>query len=257
MKQEQSAWHEKKWEVDLEVFEGPLDLLLHLIRTLEIDIYDIPIAEITDQYLNYLNMMKELRLDIAADYLVMAATLMQIKSEMLLPRNENQSEELNDLEDTSEDPRQHLIEMLLEYKKFKKMSRELQEKEIVRSGYYTKLPSDISEYQQNIPLEKGQLSANDLLDAMKKILSAQDLTAEKSTTIQTDELTVFDQMDWITDSILQQKKRELNFSQLLKTKTKSEIVVTFLAILELMKKNKVYVKQQNAHEEIKIVLSEK
>src|SRR5699024_4922085 len=117
---EESIHPEEQLKLELEFFEGPLDLLLHLINQLEIDIYDIPIAQITDQYMKYLEHMKSEQLDIAGDYFVMAATLMRIKSEMLVPRNENQADLEEDFYDNN-DPRQPLMELLLEYKKIKEV----------------------------------------------------------------------------------------------------------------------------------------
>ena len=237
------------WEVALDIYEGPLDLLLHLIRTLEIDIYDIPIAEITDQYLRYIQAMKEWQLDVASDYLVMAATLMQIKSEMLVPRNENQSDELEEVE---EDPRQQLVDMLLEYRKYKKASKKLQQKEEQRAYFHTKLPADVSSYQQNILLEKTDLDAFDLFDVMKKMLAASRLQKPQDTTIAADELTVFDQTQWIKEALTAQQSGRVTFSSLLKQRTKPEIVVTFLALLELMKENKIKVKQASSQADIEI-----
>lgn len=255
MANKQELFSKSTWEVELDIFEGPLDLLLHLIRTLEVDIYDIPIAEITEQYLEYIEAMHEIQMDVASDYLVMAATLMQIKSEMLVPRNENHSDELDDL-DNEEDPRKDLVEMLLEYKKFKAVSEKLKEKERVRSDFHTKPASDVSEYQENILLETEDMDPLDLFETMKKLLANVDLIEPKQTTIQTDSIKVFDQIEWIAETFKRTERKNITFSELLKERSKPEIVATFLAVLELMKKNKVKVKQKSAHEEISIILTE-
>ena len=128
----------------LDVFEGPLDLLLHLIQQLEIDIYDIPIAAVTEQYMNFIHAMKTLELEVAGEYLVMAATLMSIKSQMLLPKPEV-AFEYDDEE--GEDPRDALVQQLLEYRKYKYAASVLSEKEEERSLFHTKAPMDLSEYE--------------------------------------------------------------------------------------------------------------
>jgi len=132
-------------KIKLDVFEGPLDLLLHLIRSLEIDIYDIPIADVTEQYMNYIHAMKTLELEVAGEYLVMAATLMAIKSQMLLPKQELEEDYDDEYE---EDPRDALVAQLLEYRKYKYAADRLSEKAEERSQYYTKDPMDMDEYQE-------------------------------------------------------------------------------------------------------------
>lgn len=154
-------------KVKLDVFEGPLDLLLHLIKTLEIDIYDIPIAQVTDQYMNYIHAMESSQLEVAGDYLVMAATLMSIKSQMLLPK-----QELDDDEDTyEEDPRENLVAQLLEYRKYKYAAGELFEKAEERSHYFTKEPMDMDEYKdEDTSLEANQFNTIDLYLAFQSML---------------------------------------------------------------------------------------
>lgn len=133
------------YSVKIEAFEGPLDLLLHLINRYEIDIYDIPVAQITEQYMAYIHAMQELELDIASEYLVMAATLLAIKSKMLLPAPEEEDD--GDMEfDEVDDPREELMQRLLEYKKFKEAARELKRREEERALLFTKPPSDLSAY---------------------------------------------------------------------------------------------------------------
>src|SRR4051812_323235 len=134
------------YNIKIDAFEGPMDLLLHLINRLEIDIYDIPMAEITDQYLSYIHTMQHLELDIASEYLVMAATLLAIKSKMLLPKHEDESNLDENDESFDLDPRDELVEKLLEYKKYKQAALEFKTLEEERSLMFTKPPMDLSEY---------------------------------------------------------------------------------------------------------------
>jgi len=143
--------------IKIDAFEGPLDLLLQLIKHLEIDIYDIPIAEVTAQYLNYIRAMKVLQLDIAGDYLVMAATLMAIKSKLLLPKQEmNADPEDEVFFESGEDPRDALVEQLLEYRKYKSAAALLKVKEEERSQYFSKEPTNLESLQEKVPLEPLQ-----------------------------------------------------------------------------------------------------
>src|SRR5690606_29268658 len=157
-----------KYNVKIDAFEGPLDLLLHLINTMEINIYDIPMAEITDQYFIYVHTMKELELDVASEYLVMAATLLSIKSKMLLPQSEEPLDDELDVE-FEEDPREELVERLMEYKKFKEAARQLREKEEERGKLYTKPPSDLSEYTNNTQTANLDVTIYDMLGAFHKL----------------------------------------------------------------------------------------
>lgn len=151
----------------VEAFEGPLDLLLQLIQQLEIDIYDIPMADITDQYLEYIHLMKEMELDVASEYLVMAATLLAIKSKMLLPKQELEV----DFEfDDSVDPRDELVERLMEYKRFKEAAKQLKEKESERNFYFGKAPMDLGEYDTSGKQANLDVSLNDMLGAFHKML---------------------------------------------------------------------------------------
>src|SRR5690625_5060690 len=133
---------EEKLKLELEIFEGPLDLFLHLINQLEIDIYDIPIAQITDQYMRYLEHMQNEQIDVASEYSVMAATLMRIKSEMLVPRNENQADLEEDFYE-EEDPRKPLMEWLLEYKQIKEIIPKFEERQSDHAKYIGKDHTDI------------------------------------------------------------------------------------------------------------------
>lgn len=240
------------WEVNLEVFEGPLDLLLHLINKYEIDIYDIPIANITSQYMDYLHAMQILQLDVAGDYLVMAATLMSIKSQMLVPRNEGWEDEGEEFILEQEDPREELMEMLLEYRKFKNAAMQLESKQSERADFFTKQPTDVSDYQENIPLKKGEIELQDLIDAFKVVIERNELKEPESTTIQTEEVTVADRMKWIELKVKNSKHKTVTFSNLFEDYSKTELVVTFLALLELIKENKIDFKQSDTFSDIEL-----
>ena len=143
-----------QYNVKIDAFEGPLDLLLHLINRLEIDIYDIPVSEMTEQYLLYIHAMKELQLDLASEFLVMAATLLAIKSKMLLPKHEEEMLDENFDIDLEEDPREELVERLIEYRKYKEAAGDLKSLEEERGLMFTKPPSDLSDLaKEKIPEE--------------------------------------------------------------------------------------------------------
>jgi segregation and condensation protein A len=242
-----------KWTVNLDVFEGPLDLLLHLINKLEIDIYDIPIAKITAQYMDYLQAMQLLQLDVAGDYLVMAATLMNIKSQMLVPRNDGfDEEEGEDFYPEDEDPREQLMEMLLEYRKFKNVASQLEEKQEERSVYFTKDPSDVSHLQDKIPLRENEIDLHDLMTVFKDMLRRKELRDPTPTTIETEEITVTEKMNFIEQRLRNNKHGRVSFRKLFDVPSKREMVVTFLALLELIKENKIVAKQEETYSDIEL-----
>src|SRR5690554_2806128 len=150
---------EMHYNVKIDLFEGPLDLLLHLINRLEIDIYDIPVAQITEQYLLYIHTMKELELDVASEYLVMAATLLAIKSKMLLPQHDEGLEDDMQFE-IEDDPRDELVARLIEYRKYKEAATELKELENERGLMFTRPPTDLEEYTKDVKAEKIDLNVN-------------------------------------------------------------------------------------------------
>lgn len=240
-------------QLELDVFEGPLDLLLHLINQLEIDVYDIPIAQITDQYMDYLHHMQTIQIDVAGEYFVMAATLMRIKSEMLVPRNENQADLEEDFYD-EEDPRKPLMELLVEYKQIKEVVPKFEERSEARAGYFGKDPSDISDYRETIELEDQGLGVSDLATIFMDVLQRYKLESPQPTTIETDEVTVVEKMADIKDRIFRSKTRQISFSELIERPTRPTIVVTFLALLELIKDNHVLVQQKSIHSDISIAI---
>lgn len=239
-----------EYNVKIEAFEGPLDLLLHLINRLEIDIYDIPMAEITEQYLLYIHAMKELELDIASGYLVMAATLLAIKSKMLLPQHDEELFE-EDFELAEDDPRDDLVEKLIEYKKYKEAAVELKHLEEDRSQMFTKPPSDLSEYIKDIQTDKleADISVYDMIGALNKLLRRKKLQRPLSTKISRQEISIEKRMEEILSELTIRSGRR-SFHTLFPFQNKDHMVVTFLAILELMKRNEVNAEQEGNFQEI-------
>lgn len=231
-------------------FEGPLDLLLHLIKQTKIDIYDIPIAEITAQYLDYLHQMQVLKLDVAGDYLVMAATLMKIKSKLLLPKAPELIEE-----ETEEyvDPRQELVDQLLAYQAFQKVATVLQERELERQQLFAK-PASSNPAEKVIPLARGVIKPRDLAAAVSKMLVEAQAKQPVFKTVQNDEISITDKMSWIVRHLAAQP---VVFEALVVVKTdRDEIVTTFLAVLELMKDRKIICEQADYDAPIMVRLKE-
>lgn len=254
--EQQSPKDSEPFQLELGIFEGPLDLLLHLINQMEIDIYDIPIVNITDQYMNYLHQMQTIQIDVASEYFVMAATLMRIKSELLVPRNENQATFEEDFYD-EEDPRKPLVDLLLEYKQIKEVVPKFEERSKDRAGFFGKDPSDISKFQETVKLKDVGLSIDDLSTIFQEVLNRHYLETPHSTTIEADEITVLDRMHDIQKRLKQSSTQSISFSNLFENPTKKTIVVTFLALLELMKDNRVTVKQKAINEDISIYMNSK
>ncbi|QTJ40036.1 segregation/condensation protein A [Dolosigranulum pigrum] len=236
------------WKVNLDVFSGPLDLLLHLINELEIDIYDIPITEITTQYLAYLEQSNMLALDVGGEYLVMAATLMAIKSQLLVPRNESLADE-EEMWYEGEDPREHLMELLLEYRKFKLVAQNLQEREEARSAFITKEESDVTKYQEHIPLKAGEISLEDLRTAFTRLLNERALQDPPPTIIERKQVSVSDKMKEIATK-LREADSPMTFSYLMEGVLRTELVASFLAILELIKTQTIKANQSDVYGEI-------
>ncbi|WP_175428275.1 segregation/condensation protein A [Bacillus solimangrovi] len=240
-----------EYNVKIEAFEGPLDLLLHLINRYEIDIYDIPVAQITEQYMSYVHTMQELRLDVASEYLVMAATLLAIKSQMLLPSNDEQLIE-DDFEmlDEEEDPRDELMRRLIEYRKYKQAAETLQEYEEERSQLYTRPPAVVEVEEQepeNNPV--ADVSLYDMLGALQKLLKRNRIDSLKETKITRQEIPIQDRMKEILTSLSTHRGRR-SFSSLFQYPDREHIVVTFLALLELIKKQQIICKQEKNFEEL-------
>lgn len=238
------------YKVKLEVFEGPLDLLLYLIKKEEIDIYDIPIAKITDQYLEYLELMKLLDLNIAGEFLVMAATLIHIKSRMLLPPDQLQDEEKEE-----EDPRAELVRRLLEYKKFKEAATELSQMEKQQKNYFARVGPgvDIEKDAHLEPPPKAEFfeaSLFDLITAFTKILK--DIPKDVFHEVIKDEFNVSEKIHDILHAMVD--RPVIFFKDLFKAaKNKFEIITIFLALLELIRLKEVVVRQAAAFGDIEII----
>ena len=243
--------------VKLQVFEGPLDLLLYLIEKNKVDIYDIPIVQITDQYLDYVRKLHHEDMNVMSEFLVMAATLIDIKCRMLLPREVNEEGE-------KEDPRAELVQKLLEYKMYKYMSYELKDKYHDAQKVWFKeqsLPKEVSEYVP--PLDYETLIGGQNLaglrtifeSVMKKREDKIDPIRSKFGKIEKDEVDMDAKMLYVEDLIIMQK--HCSFRNLLeKQNSKMEVIVTFLVILELMKVGKILIEQEDAFEDIYITSKE-
>lgn len=251
MSDSETSGQSEDWQVNLAVFEGPLDLLLHLINKLEIDIYDIPIAQITKQYLSYIHSSNVMALDSGGDYLVMAATLMSIKSQMLVPRNESfDGEDFSDYYD-GEDPRDHLMSLLIEYRRFTQVAGLLSEKENSRIDYLSKPANDLSDYDQTSELEPGAVTLYDLQSAFSRVLHDRALREPVKTKIHHREVSVSDKIQEILSAVQDQKT--ISFQTLFSRQAKYELVTGFLALLELIKLNKIRVKQGSINDDITII----
>jgi len=233
--------------VKLEVFEGPLDLLLHLIKKNEIDIYDIPITMITQQYLEYLEVMKSLNLDIAGDFLLMAATLLHIKSKMLLPPSEDEPAEEN--AEAEEDPRAELVRRLLEYQRFKDAALEMNRSDLLDREVFTR-----TFYQEEFLKEaeeavEGEATLFDLLEALKKVLET--VPPEEFQEISLEHLSLKDKINEIMEALWE--KETLAFQELFTPATpRREVVITFLAILELLRLRMIKIFQSEPFGPIRI-----
>lgn len=217
---------ELPYRVRVENFEGPLDLLLHLIKKNEINIYDIPIAMIAQQYLAYIEAMKELNLSVAGEFLVMAATLLQIKSKMLLPVDETTEDE-----DDGPDPREELVRRLLEYKKFKDAARQLDTQERLWREIYARPPAPQEEMETEDAL-LDNVGLFDLVDALQGILNRN--PGKKLLEIIPDNLTVRDRMNAILEAL--EGQESVSFESLFEASChRLVIIVTFLALLELIR----------------------
>lgn len=239
------------YSVKLEVFEGPLDLLLHLINRLEIDIYDIPMAELTQQYIEHLHAMRVLQLDELSEYLVLAATLVEIKSKMLLPVNEDESF-ADEFGYEDEDPREELIARLIEYRKYKEAANALKESAADRDEHFTKQPEDLSEYGTPVQETDETLNVFDLIGAFQKMLRRKKLKLPLTASITKTEQSVGEKMSDILSAL--QVKGECAFHELFESSDPPEIVLTFLSLLELMKLKEIHVRQRRNFEELHISL---
>ena len=231
--------------VSLEIFEGPLDLLLYLIKKDEVDIYEVSIERITDQYLEYIDTFKILNIELASEFIVMAANLMYIKSRTLLPRNEQAPEE--DIDE--EYPRWELIRQLVEYKKFKDAANYLEKREVENQKFYSAEQQFCDDLE-----EEGEPIVNvgifELIQAFQGVLKRFD-DEDDLTEIADDRFTVSDKIDYLITNV--SKGQKVKFYQLFEeASTKSEVLVTFLALLELIRLNEFQVRQNGVLGEIEL-----
>nr|WP_306798722.1 segregation/condensation protein A [Oceanobacillus saliphilus] len=228
------------YEVKLDAFEGPLDLLLHLINRYEIDIYDIPVAQITRQYMEYIHTMQRMELNIASEYLVMASTLVAIKSQMLLPKQEI---DIEDSEEYMEDPREELMKRLIEYRKYKEAAETLKEKEMEANQLFTRAPVSFENLTfDKVPVVQGDISIYDMLEALGKMFERKKWNTPHDTTVQRMDIPIEKRMQDILHKV-KDSKGGIEFDQLFPYPSRTHVVVTFMALLELMKAKEIYCKQ--------------
>mgnify|MGYP004591162551 FL=1 len=237
-----------KYVVTIDNFDGPLDLLLHLIKEQDIDIYDIKIEDITKQYLDYIRHMKELNLEIASEYLVMASELIEMKSKMLLPKKREKEDD-----DYEEDPRELLIERLLAYKKYKEVTSEFKDLELTRKMVFTREPDNLNRYAKEDE-NSEELGVADLIDAFNNLLKRKELDRPIATKITKKELSVTEKVNKIKN-ILRNKKK-INFEDIFEVSTKEEVIISFLSVLEMVKKDEILLTQEGNFKNIVISLKE-
>lgn len=244
----------ESYQVKIDQFEGPLDLLLHLIQKMEITIEEIPVAEVTDQYLNYIHEMQELELNIASEYLVMAATLLAIKSQALLPTYDEYEDEYQEYDEI--DSKEALIQQLLEYKRIKEATLTLKTMEEVQGLVFHKTPSD---WKEQVPKEKGipeglDISIYDVMGAFQKLLIRKQFKKPVHTRIMKQEISIEDRMEQLLNRLINQTDM-ISFEELLEEHTVSEMVVSFLAMLELLKLKQIVVRQSASFEPLYVSIA--
>ena len=236
----------ERFNIKIDVFEGPLELLLHLVREHKLDIHDIPVAFITDQYLKYVELLKKLNINLASEYLVMASYLVYIKSRTLLPRTEEDAEE--------EDPevlRQELQRQLIEYQKFKKISQVFRHAEEEQSWLYTRGADPLLlEEEEEEETPKLQVTVFDLISAMQHLIES--IGEEGVHLVDIDELEVADMRTRLLDTLEVAGKEGVLFHSLFQTRRALEVVAIFLALLELIKGNLVVAQQASNFGDIRI-----
>lgn len=230
-----------EYEVNLDEFNGPLDLLLHLIKKSKVNIWNIKLETIIDQYLEYLKKFEKINLNIASSYLVMASELVEIKSRMLLPNQEDDIEE--------EDPKEKLINKLIEYQRYKELTEEFKSLRENREEFYTKNPSNLLEYvdeTKKVVIEN--VTTTDLIEAFSRFLKRTELDKPLKTKITSVELSIDDRKKYIRDKLKSFKK--VNFFELFEVKSREYIIVTFLAILDMASKDEIIIIQENNFDNI-------
>ena len=224
-------------------FEGPMDLLLHLIKEKKMDLLNLKIEVIIDEYLKFIDEMEKLNLDIASSYLVMASELLEMKSRLLLPRHVEEEEE------EEEDPQQELVNRLIEYQKYKDLTEDFKELESERKQIFTRLPENLKEYSDtNSMINNSDVTLDDLLLAFQKFLERKKLEQPLHTKVTRKEMSVEERRVSIR-KILSSKKK-VNFLELFDVLNKEYVVVTFLAILEMAKQNELKISQEEEYGDI-------
>jgi len=236
------------YEIKLDIFEGPLDLLLYLIRKNEIDIYNIPIALITEQYLEYLEMMRSLNLDLAGEYLVLASTLIHIKSKLLLPPDESEGEE-----EEGEDPRAELVQQLLEYQIFKEAALRLENRPLLERDVFTRgAPGEAPSAAEEEGEAMMEVGVFELVAAFRRIVAGFDRPEELE--IDAEKMSLADRINEIMEML--SEKQQMTFVELIGDRTdRRRIVYTFLAILELMKLRMIRAYQSGPFGAIRLFLA--
>lgn len=231
-------------ELDLKIneFEGPLDLLLHLIKENKMDIFDIKIEEITEQYLSYIRKQESMNLEVDSEYLVLASELIEIKSKLLLPHEK----EVFDEEES--DPREELMNRLLEYQAYKEITKTLKEKELIRQEIYTKAPSSLKEFVDSDTDIKMDITLDDLVDAFQKFLERKKESKPLATKVTENEITVSSRRSDI--KMLLSKGKKVSFFKLFPVYTKEYVVATFLAVLEMVKNKEIIITQNDTFDDI-------
>lgn len=231
-------------ELDLKIneFEGPLDLLLHLIKENKMDIFDIKIEEITEQYLSYIKKQESMNLEVDSEYLVLASELIEIKSKLLLPH------EKEVIDEEESDPREELMNRLLEYQAYKEITKTLKEKELIRQEIYTKAPSSLKEYVDSDTDIKMDVTLDDLVDAFQKFLERKKESKPLTTKVTENEITVSSRRSDI--KMLLSKGKKISFFKLFPVYTKEYVVATFLAVLEMVKNKEIIITQNDTFDDI-------
>ena len=233
------------YKIKLDAFEGPMDLLMHLIEKNKVDIYDIPVAELTRQYLDYLQKFREFNIEFASSFLVMAATLLQIKSRMMLPKTEKLTDE------GEEDPRFELVQRILEYRKFKQVSSVLGDMAGIQERFVGREPMELPVHH----LPPGNLSLDQLVEAFRTVISVKEELTIPKALVEPEAYNIKDKMADII-SLLDRSRGTLLFSEAFQFGTRGELVVTFLALLELIKLRTVMIRQQRIFADIYICVRE-
>lgn len=230
-------------------FEGPMDLLLHLVKQTKLDIYEVNISEIIEQYINYINNLQELNIDVASEYLIMAVDLVHIKSKKLI--NSDTPAEDEEVAITSEED---LKNKLIEYEKYKKVSETFKELEENRQSYFTKLPESLSEYKDENTSLNTDLSLDDLINAFLQFKERQKYQKPLNTSVTKKELSVAKRINYIRDRL--KIAKQVSFFDLFEDYSKDYVIVTFLSILDMSKNKEITIIQEDNFKDILIKAGE-